>query len=214
MAWGIIIAVLIILGIGYYLYTNPSVISSLEAGSIPNPLGALQPTVSIPDIEANPANYLNKTIAIRANLTYSDELQQYFSNNQTSWTFPLSLPNQPNRQWKHGSTYLFIGHVSATYGCANPYADQAINSTACYDPYMPLQISANAGFYSFNYSNATYSNATTYCVRQYGSHTTPYNASNPSNPNSLRTYYVYDCYQIFSPVPSYYFNATNATLNG
>ena len=60
---GIIIAVIVILGIGYYVYSHTSVLSGLQSIA-----QSAQPTVNIAAIQANPTSYLNKTIYVRAEL--------------------------------------------------------------------------------------------------------------------------------------------------
>lgn len=197
---GIIIAVIVILGIGYYVYSHTSVLSGLQSIA-----QSAQPTVNIAAIQANPTSYLNKTIYVRAELEdeygtsiaglyyfqngIQNQLYQYFSSNQTDWYLALTLPNQPNREWQYGSTYLFAGHVSILYGCGGSLAygyTSAINGT-CH---------SNTADYWGNIPPTNRSRY--YCSVQ---------ANNYGGDN-------YTCYPASPAIALYYFNATNATLNG
>ena len=116
MNWAIIVVVVILLGIGYYLYTNPLILSGLSSGSLQS---TFQSTINLPTINANPTSYLNKNISIDAELEdlyatslsaqfdyqhgIENQMYQYFSSNQTQYSMPLVLPNQPNRVWQYGS---------------------------------------------------------------------------------------------------------------
>ncbi|VVB81972.1 Uncharacterised protein [uncultured archaeon] len=181
MNWGAIILVLALLGGGYYVFTNPSVVSNISQTL--QQVSSSQPAVNIPDLLANPANYTNRTIYIRGNLTqyynfapFSQSptgyrIGQYFANNQSQYYLFVALPNQTHRVWKFGSTYLFSGHLVVvgpyeTYGYAGskPPADIIGSCT---------------------------------------------NESTGSNPNDLKYYCQVNTHKIIVQ----YFNATNATLN-
>lgn len=198
--WLVVFAIVVVVG-GYYVYSNPTVLAGISSGNL---LGTTQPTVNIPDIQANPTSYLNKTIYIRGTLyaTYGtsiellylyqngiqNEVQQYFSNNQTDWVLPLTLPNQPNRQWRYGGSYLFAGHLLILYGCGGSLAYG----------YSHAQNGTCAG----NGTTRTYSNyppnnrSKWYCTTQ------------PNNYGGTN----WNCTPAVPAQAIYYFNATNATL--
>lgn len=202
MNWIAIIILIIILGSGYYAYSHLAVISNIISSA--SSVASSQQVVSIPELQANPTNYLNKTIYVRAELEGYDtsiaglyyfqngiqnQLYQHFSSNQTDWYFALKVPKQSNREWQYGSSYLFAGHVSILYGCGGSLAygyTSAINGT-CH---------SNTPDY---WGNIPPSNRSKYyCSVQ---------ANNYGGDN-------YTCYPASPAIALYYFNATNATLNG
>jgi hypothetical protein len=204
MKGAIIAAVVIILLIGgasAYFYFNKN---SSGTNSV---LGFLHPVnlTTIPEIQSNPTSYLNRTIDVRATLEetfgtsivglyylqngVSSELYQYVSSNQTSWSLAATLPNQPNRNWQYGSSYLFVGHLSILYGCGGSLAygyQPAINGT-CHNSTV------------YQNSDTPLPSPKYYCTSQQNS--------------SFLGGEEYTCYKSFLAVPLYYFNVTNATLN-
>ncbi len=205
MNWGVVIVIIVLLGIGYYLYSNPTAISNLASGKLPSISQLTQSAVSIPQIDANPVSYLNKTISVRAELEdlyglnytelydlqngVNDEMYQYFSSNQTQYYLPLVLPNQPNRVWQYGSSYLFTGHLSVLYYCGvGAYGYYAAINGTCH--------SSSADYWG----NTPPSNSSEYyCTTQL---------------NKTYGWTDYTCYPASPASATYYFIASNATLNG
>lgn len=209
-SWVIIIIVLVAAGAVYYAYSNPSIMASISSSAI----GNSQAVVSIPNLQANTTSYLNKTFSVRAILGQRIEIDayyqagiqyamsQYISSNQTQWYFPLRLPNQPNRQWQVGSSYLFTGHLSTLYECHTIFGKAVGGGTI------------EPGAWSISQNSTCWDNVTP----------TQYSISLPQNTSGIHCISVpnsafpggmaYTCFPLYPAQVQYYFDATNATLNG
>ena len=209
---GLIIVILIVISI-YYMYNYPAALSELRGI-----ISSTKPTVNIPEIQANPISYLNQTLEINATLEtfyivpsnesaytqagINNQLYEYFSSNQTNWYLALKLPNQPNRQWEYGSSYLFSGHLSELYACHTVAGGQIFGNSEVIQ-----------GSWSVSQNSTCWDNITTTQHTATPSNSSKYHCISKTNSTFLGGL-EYTCYPYYPAQVLYYFNATNATLNG
>lgn len=131
MNWLAIIVIIILLGIGYYVYAHPSIVSSV-LGSVSS-LGS----PSIQQIEANASKYLGQQVTESGTLDYSNSFFTFFNYSLTDnqgYIMELNIPNNNNRVFFNGDQYTITGTVGSERICMCPSNYFLNNSTAIAGP--------------------------------------------------------------------------------